>query len=562
MYYLNLIGDLTPIFYLLNFAIMKIIFVTGWTVSGLWKWVVTASISKLLQSAWLKIWVLKMDPYLQVDAWTMSPYEHWECYVTDDWAETDLDLWNYERFLWISLKKENNITTGQVYLNVINKERAWEYLGQTVQIIPHITNEIKDRILQVAKDFDITLIEVWWTVWDIESAPFLEAIRQLKRDLGRKNVFYIHLSLLLELTFSGEIKTKPIQHTIIKLREYWITADMLICRTWKQMDSKIKEKISMLCDIDKNKVIEWKNVATIYRVPEELKKQNVWKIILDYFSFDGKKINLDSWNKIVKKIENPKKEVTIAIVWKYTKFDDTYKSILESFTHAWANLETKVNINFIESDELENPHLTSPKGEEQNNKILEKYRRKWKLDAILVPWWFWKRGIEWMINAISYARKNDIPFLWICLWMQLAVIEFARNVCGLKDANSSEFDKKTQNKVIDIMENQKNIKVKWWTMRLWAYKAILESWSLVEKLYTKKEVFERHRHRYEVNPKYHNILENNWLNLSWKSEDKKLVEFVENNKNTFFIATQAHPEFKSSLEKPHPLFVGLIRSIK
>lgn len=530
---------------------MRIVFITGGTVSWLWKWVVTASVAKLLQSSGLKIWVLKMDPYLQVDAWTMSPYEHGECYVTDDGGETDLDLGNYERFLWISLKKENNITTGQVYLSVINKEREWKYLGQTVQIIPHITNEIKDRILNVAKDFDVTLVEVGGTVWDIESLPFLEAIRQLKRDLWKDNVFYIHLSLLLELDFSGEIKTKPIQHTIVKLREYGITADMLICRTWKSMDEKIKNKISLLCDIDKDKVIEWKNVSTIYDVPQKLHEQNVWNIILESLWFDKQKTDLSSWNKIVENIKNPQKTVNVTILWKYTKFADTYKSVIESLHIAGAHLQTKVNIHFIESDELEN---------ENYEEILEKYKNEWKLGAVIIPWWFGKRGVEGMINAIKYIRENNIPFLWICLWMQTSVIEFARNVCGLKNAHSSEFDETTENKVIDIMEDQKNIDKLGGTMRLGAYKAILKKWSLAEKLYWKTEISERHRHRYEVNPDYHEILEKKWLVISWVSPDGKLVEFIENPNCDYFIATQAHPELKSSLEKPHPLFIGLLKA--
>jgi len=492
-----------------------------------------------------------MDPYLQVDAWTMSPYEHGECYVTDDGWETDLDLWNYERFLWTSLKKENNITTGQVYLNVINKERQWKYLWQTVQIVPHITNEIKDRILNVAKKFDVTLVEVGGTVWDIESLPFLEAIRQLKRDLGKDNVFYIHLSLLLELDFSWEIKTKPIQHTIVKLREYGITADMLICRTSKSMDEKIKNKISLLCDIDKNKVIEWKNVSTIYEVPQKLQEQNVWNIILKSLWFEGKQTDLSSWNKIVEKIKNPERTVNVSIIWKYTKFWDTYKSILESLTIAWAHLSTKLNIHFIESDELENWNY---------EEILENYKKEGKLDAVIVPGGFGKRWIKGMINAIKYIRENNIPFLWICLGMQTSVIEFAQNVCSLKNANSTEFDETTENKVIDIMEAQKNIDKLWGTMRLGSYKAILKKWSLAEKVYWKTEVFERHRHRYEVNPDFHEILEKNWLVISWKSPDGKLVEFIENPKCDYFIATQAHPELKSSLENPHPLFVWLLKS--
>jgi len=537
---------------------MKIIFVTGWTVSGLGKWIVTASIAKLMQSSGLKIGVLKIDPYLQVDAGTMSPYEHWECYVTDDWWETDLDLGNYERFLGISLKKQNNVTTGQVYLNVIQKERAGEYLGQTVQIIPHITNEIKERITNVAKNNDITIVEVGWTVWDIEGQPFLEAIRQLKRDLWRENVFYIHLALLLELTFSWEIKTKPIQHSVIKLREYGIFPDMLICRTGKEMDEKTKNKISMLCDIDKNKVIEGKNVSTIYEVPEKLRQQNVWEVILKHFWFKNKTC-LESWNKRVEKIKNPKKQVNILLIWKYTKFDDTYKSVLEAFVHTGASLETKVNIELLESDEIE-----------KNKNILKEK----KFDWIIVPWGFGGRWIEWMIETVKFARENKIPFLGICLWMQVVVIEYARNVCGLKNANSREFDENTEYKVIDIMENQRNITKKWWTMRLGSYEAVLEKGSLVEKLYETSPlapllkgegddsivISERHRHRYEVNPEFHEILEKNWLKISWKSPDGKLVEFIEIPNHPYFVATQAHPEFKSSLEKPHPLFVWLVEN--
>jgi len=526
----------------------KIIFVTGGIVSGLWKWVITASIAKILQSAWLKIWVLKMDPYLQVDAGTMSPYEHWECYVTYDGWETDLDLGNYERFLGTYLSKKSNVTTWQIYLSVIEKERAWKYLWKTVQIVPHITNEIKDRILEVANKNDITIVEVGWTVWDIESAPFLEAIRQLKRDLGRENVFYIHLALLLELDFSGEIKTKPIQHSIIKLREYGITADMLVCRTSKSMSEKIKQKISMLCDIDENSVIEWKNVETIYEVPEKLQEQNVWNIILQHF-WITKNINLNDWDEVVKKIKNPKKEVNILLVGKYTKFDDTYKSVLEAFKHAGAELETKVNIKLLESEEIE-----------KNPEILEKLKKEWFVDGIIVPGWFGKRWIKWMMEAVKFARENNIPFLWICLGMQVAVMEFAKNVCKLEDVNSEEFDENAKNKVIALMEEQKNIKNLWWTMRLGHYEAVLEKWSLAYKLYGEEKILERHRHRYEVNPAYHKILQEKWLVLSWKSPNWKLVEFIELKNHPYFIATQAHPEFQSSLQKAHPLFVGLVKA--
>ena len=530
---------------------MKLIFVTGWTVSGLWKWISTASIAKLLQNSWLNIWVVKMDPYLQVDAGTMSPYEHWEVFVTKDGWETDLDLWNYERFLWKSLSKQSNITTWKVYQNVINKERAWEYLWQTVQIIPHITNEIKDNISLVAKEHDITIIEVWWTVWDIESLPFLEAIRQFKRDLWQENVFYVHVALLLKLDFSWEIKTKPIQHTIVKLREYWIQSNMLICRTSEDISSKLIDKISMLCDIDSENIIEWRDVSTIYEVPKKLKDQDVDKKILKYFWYKDNISKMDDWNELVSWISNPIKNITIWIVWKYTEFQDTYKSITEAIIHAWARNAIKVNINWIDSELLQNDSYESK---------LKRFVEEEKLNAILIPGWFGPRWIEWMINAVTFARKFNVPFLWICLWMQVAVIEYARNVCKLKKAGSSEFENKLESKVIDIMNDQKNIKNKWWTMRLWAYDAILKKWSLASKLYGTTNISERHRHRYEVNPDYHSTLEKWWLVLSWKSPDDKLVEFIELENHPYFIATQAHPEFKSSLENPHPLFLWLIKA--
>lgn len=530
---------------------MKLIFITGWTVSGLGKWVTTASIAKLLQSSWLKIWVIKMDPYLQVDAWTMSPYEHWEVFVTQDGWETDLDLWNYERFLWIWLSKNHNITTWKVYQNVINKERAWEYCWKTVQIIPHITDEIKDNIYNIWSDNDITLIEVWGTVWDIESLPFLEAIRQCKRDIWKENVYYIHITLLLTLDFSWEVKTKPIQHSVVKLREYGIQPDMLVCRTSSSISNKLLEKISMLCDIDKENIIEWKNVSTIYEVPEKFKIQNLDKIILNYFWYK-KYSDIKQWNKLVSKIIHPKKKVVIWIIWKYVEFWDTYKSITEALIHTWASLEVKIDINWIDSDLLENDFYTDRLGE---------YVIQEKLDAILIPWGFWNRWVEWMIHATKYARENNIPFLWICLWMQVAVLEYARNVCGLPNAQSQEMDYNTKEPVIHIMEEQKNIKNLWGTLRVWWYSAILKNNSLAHKLYKKTEISERHRHRYEVNWEYHDILIKNWLILSWLSPDKKLVEFIELKNHSYFIATQVHPEFTSSLEQPHPLFLWLINSI-
>ena len=557
---------------------MKLIFITGWTISGLWKGITSASIARLLVSANKKINMIKMDPYLQVDAWTMSPYEHWEVFVTDDWWETDLDLGNYERFTNLSLTKDNNITTWKIYLNVISKEREWKYLWKTVQIIPHITDEIKNSILKIAKNSEITLVEVWWTVWDIESQPFLEAIRQLKLELGKQNIIYVHVAPLLYLPFSWETKTKPIQHSVKQLMSFGIIPDILVARTEKSMTSEIRKKISLLCDIVEENIIEAKNAKTIYEVPELFAKQNLDKIILNHFWYKKEKSNLISWNKLVKKIISPKNKINIAIIWKYTQFLDTYKSIWEALIHAWVANDTKVITNWISSENL-------------SLKDLEEFQKQGKIDAILIPWGFWERWIEWKILAVNFARTKKIPFLWICLGLQVSVIEFARNVCGLKNANSREFDENAKYKVIDFMEEQKNITKKWATMRLWAYKAKLKKWSLAEKLYkphpnpllrsnfensrastpvsvilqgegTYEELIisERHRHRYEVNPEFYDILEKNWLIISWTSLDSKLVEFIELKNHPYFIATQAHPEFKSRLKKAHPLFDWLIKA--
>lgn len=530
---------------------MKIIFITWWVVSGLGKGISSASIWRLLESSGYKINMLKIDPYLQVDAGTMSPYEHWEVFVTDDGAETDLDIWNYERFTWLNLTWENNITTWQVYLSVITKERKWDYLGKTVQVIPHITNEIKDRIKKIAKKADITIVEVWWTVWDMESLPFFEAIRQMKSDLGRENIIYAHVAPLLYLWFSWEFKTKPIQHSVTAIREVWIQPDILICRSDFAMKQSLKDKISLLCDVEKDCIIEAVNAKSIYQVPVFLEQQNIHKIIQKKFWLKVKNTNLKDWKKIVEKIVKPRWNVTISIVWKYAQFKDCYMSLLEAFQHAWAHNDVKVNINWIQSDDLEVKDF---------EKILDKLNKEWKLDWMLVPWGFWSRWVEWKINAIKYAREKNIPYLWICLGLQTAVIEFARNICWLKDVNSTEFKPKAKNPIVSIMESQKKIKEKWWTMRLWAYPATLKKGSLASSLYNSIKISERHRHRFEVNPKYHQILEKKWLIISWKSPDWKLVEFVELKNHPYFIATQAHPEFKSKLVAPHPLFDGLVKA--
>ncbi len=545
---------------------MKIIFVTGWAISGLGKGVTSSSIGRLIKSAGKSVGMVKMDPYLQIDAGTMSPYEHWEVFVTEDWGECDLDIWNYERFTDENLWKINNITTWKVYQNVINREREGWYLWKTVQIVPHITNEIKDQIIEVAKNYDFTIVEVGGTVWDIESAPFLEAIRQMRKDLGKSNVFYMIVAPLLHLSYSWEVKTKLVQSSVSELRKCWIVPDAIICRTEVELEEEIKDKLSRTCDVCSDAIIEAKNVDTIYQVPEYFNKQNLLKLIWNKMEVSDFKANLKDWNKLVDKIINSKKEVNIWVVGKYTNFADTYKSISEAFIHAGVANNCKVKLVWIDAEKIDS---------------LKKAEKKLKwIDGVLVPGGFWERWVEWKILTVQYLRENNIPFLWICLWLQVAVIESARNKCWIIDANSREFDENSKNLVIDLMEEQKEITQKWWTMRLWSYKAKLKKWSLAEELYkdnfiihhplgasfnTKgsQESFiitERHRHRYEVNPKYHDILEKNGLVISGKSPNRDLAEFIEIQEHKFFIATQAHPELKSRLEKPHPLFVGLVKA--
>ena len=543
---------------------MKLIFVTGWAISGLGKGVTSSSIGRLIKSTGKTVGMVKMDPYLQIDAGTMSPYEHWEVFVTEDWGECDLDIWNYERFTDENLGKVNNITTGKVYQNVINKERAWEFLGKTVSLFPHIPNEIKEQIMVTASKYDVTIIEVGGTIWDLENAPFLEAIRGLKRDLGSENVFTCVVAPLLHLNYSGEVKTKLIQHAVSDLRKTGVIPDAIICRSEIDIEDDIKEKLALTCDVDKRALIVAKNVETIYQVPEYFAKQWFLDFIWEKLAFESNDSDLKNWNKLVAKITDAPKTVKIWVVWKYTSFEDTYKSINEAFIHAWVANDTRVELEWIDAE---------------NIKTLEEIKTAlaW-VSWILVPGGFWERWVEGKILAVQHARENNIPLLGICLGLQVAVIEFARNMCNLSDAHSAEFDDKSQNLVIDFMEEQKDITQKGGTMRLGSYEAKLKQGSLADELYTSiipsafqaaplkskgsKDwiISERHRHRYEVNPKYHDVLESNWLDISWKNPDRDLAEFVEIKDHRFFIATQAHPEFKSRLERPHPLFVGLVKA--
>ena len=537
---------------------MKLIFVTWWVISGLGKWITAASIGRILKSAWYKVTMGKMDPYLQIDAWTMSPFEHGETFVTTDWFETDLDLWHYERFINEELTKYSSTTTGQIYLSVIKKERKWEYLWKTVQVIPHIINEVKNRITKIAEWSNVAIIEIWWTVWDIEWPHFIEAMRQFRRELGKDNVLFIHVAPIITVTTSGEMKTKAIQHSIIKLRELWIQADILICRTPHPLDEWLKNKLSMFCDLEDWCIIENLD-QNIYELPLSFQRQRLDKLIIKRLFNEDKSSDLNEWENLVNKLKNPESKITIGIAGKYTHLDDSYISIVEALKHAWAHYITKVNIEWIDTEKFE--------WEDWENDFTNLCNMK-NISWIVVPWWFGNRWIQWMINIATFCMKKNIPYLWVCLWLQIATIAFARSVCNIPQANSWEFTPENKFNVIDIMEEQKTISDKWWTMRLWSYDAMLKPNTKTQELYKKFNqidissniVKERHRHRYEVNPKFHETLSKNWLVFSWLSPNWKLVEFIELSELKYFIATQAHPEFKSRLNRPHPLFAWLIKS--
>lgn len=532
---------------------MKCVFITGGVYSGLWKGIAAASIAKLIQAMGYSVTMVKMDPYLQIDAWTMSPYEHGETFVTDDGGETDLDLGNYERFLNVALTKDNNITSGKIYQSVINKERRWDYLGQTVQVVPHIVDEIKWWIKNCATWYDVVVVEVGGTVWDIESPAFYEAARQMKREVGTGNICYVHLAPIVRIPHSWEMKTKPLQHSVKALRETWIHPDILLCRTDSDIPQSLIKKISNASDIDENAIFAAPNVKSIYDVPVRYYKQWMHQILADALQLSLQKFSMDSWEAVVNNILNPEKEITIAMAWKYTHVPECYHSVNEAIIHAWAAHKTRVKIEWIDTEALEK--VEDPQAE------LAKIQSEWKLDWIIIPWWFGERGIEWMIDVAEFARKNNVPLLWICLWLQVSVIEFMRNVCDFKKANSTEFDTSCKEPVIAIMENQKAVMNKWWTMRLGEYPAKLAVGSLAFKLYNSNTISERHRHRYEVNPSYHEVLEQYGMKISWLSPDGFLAEFIELPNHPYFIATQAHPEFLSRVEKPHPLFLWLIEAV-
>ncbi|MFQ5849444.1 MAG: CTP synthase [Candidatus Binatia bacterium] len=523
----------------------KFIFVTGGVVSSLGKGLASASIGALMESRGLRVTLLKMDPYINVDPGTMSPYQHGEVFVTDDGAETDLDLGHYERYVSTLMGRKNNFTTGQVYETVIAKERRGDYLGGTVQVIPHVTDEIKRRIRAAAEGYDIAICEVGGTVGDIESLPFLEAVRQFGWDWGKDNVLYIHLTLVPYIAAGGELKTKPTQHSVKELTGVGIQPDILLCRTDRLLDKKLKSKVAHFCNVDENAVITAKDVEWIYEVPLVFHQEGLDERIVEKLHMWTGSPNLRKWHRIVHVLKNPKDSVRIAIVGKYMGLKESYKSLMEALVHGGIANEAKVELECVEAEKIEQQGVKEILGH---------------ADGILVPGGFGERGGEGKIDAVRYARENRVPFLGICLGMQMAVAEFARNVCGLAGANSSELDEKSPYPVIHLMDTQREIRKMGGTMRLGAYPCVLQESSLALRLYGKKRNSERHRHRYEFNNSYRELFSRRGMILSGLSPDGSLVEVVELKDHPWFIGCQFHPEFKSRPINCHPLFKGFIKA--
>ncbi|MGB0366655.1 MAG: CTP synthase [Flavobacteriaceae bacterium] len=526
----------------------KYIFVTGGVSSSLGKGIIAASLAKLLQAQKYSVTIQKFDPYLNVDPGTLNPYEHGECFVTDDGAETDLDLGHYERFLNVSTSQANNVTTGRVYQSVIEKERRGEFLGKTVQVIPHITNEIKHRMMLLGEngEYDIIITEIGGTVGDIESLPYIESVRQLVWELGEENVMVVHLTLIPFLSAAGELKTKPTQHSVKTLMESGVKANVLVCRTEHPISDDIRRKLALFCNVKQEAVIESIDADTIYDVPLLMKKEGLDKVVLDTLKLPiPASADLDQWKGFLAKYKNPKQTIQIGLIGKYVELQDSYKSILEAIIHAGAVNETKVKVHSIHSEYL------------NENDVADKLK---DLDGIIVAPGFGERGIQGKIEAIRYVRENKIPFLGICLGMQMAVIEHARNVAGLKEANSIEMEEDCAVPVISIMEEQKHIKDKGGTMRLGAWKCRLEKDSLAYRIYQNEAIEERHRHRYEFNDAYRETIEKHGLKATGINPETGLVEVVENPDHPWFIGVQYHPEYKSTVLDPHPLFVHFVQA--
>jgi len=525
---------------------VKLIFVTGGVVSSLGKGIAASSLGLLLKQRGFKVTIQKFDPYINVDPGTMSPFQHGEVFVTEDGAETDLDLSHYERFLDVNMTKANNTTTGQVYYEVIKKERRGDFLGATVQVIPHITDEIKYRMTKLSElgDYDVIITEIGGTIGDIESLPFIEAMRQLMLEFGRKNTLSIHVTLVPYINAAGEVKTKPTQHSVKNLLELGIQPDFLICRSEKKLDKDIREKIALFCNVETKSVISAYDCKSIYEVPLVLFKEKFDTLVLNKLHLPERKIKLDEWEKMVDGIRNPTSVVEIGVVGKYTEHLDAYKSLIESFIHSGAENNARVKVRMVSAEDAEKGDI---------EKLL------YGVSGILIPGGFGERGIEGKINSVKFARENNIPFLGICLGMQCAVIEFARNVCGISKANSSEF-KKNNYSVIDLMPDQKSIKNMGASMRLGSYPCLIQDNTFARVAYKTDYISERHRHRYEVNNKFRNHLSENGMIFSGLSPDRELVEMIELQNHPWFVGCQFHPELKSRATKAHPLFREFIRA--
>jgi CTP synthase len=528
----------------------KYIFVTGGVVSSLGKGLAAASIGCLLEGRGLRVNLQKFDPYLNVDPGTMSPFQHGEVFVTDDGAETDLDLGHYERFTHARLSRDNNLTTGRIYEQIIAKERRGDYLGKTVQVIPHVTNEIKAAMKKLAHDVDIVICEIGGTVGDIESLPFLEAIRQMRQENGRENTLFVHVTLVPFIAAAGELKTKPTQHSVKELLSIGIQPDILLCRTDRFLPQEMKSKIALFCNVEERAVITARDVASIYECPLAFAQEGVDKLVLKYLHIDAKEADMSQWEALVHRAYNPGDEVLIGIVGKYVEYEDSYKSLKEALVHAALNYNLKLNVQWVEAEGLE----TKEKDDRSYESQLTGF------DGILVPGGFGKRGIAGMLNGIRYARERSVPYFGICLGMQTACIEFARNVCGLDEANSSEFDPATPHRVIYKLRELRGVEELGGTMRLGAWDCKLEDGSKALRAYGSAEISERHRHRYEFNREYEQLLTGAGLRITGSSPDGTYVEIVELPEHPYFLACQFHPEFKSKPLEPHPLFLSFIQA--